>query len=63
MSGSKVLIFSQLKGTLDIIQEYCSKYGYDYERLDGDVSGPDRETRFVTNKSPSTLINILLIFN
>ncbi|CAL8097038.1 unnamed protein product [Calicophoron daubneyi] len=38
----KVLIFSQMTRMLDIIQDYLTLKGYQYERLDGSVRGEDR---------------------
>ena len=37
--GEKVLIFSQFKRMLDILQDYLRAQGWLHERLDGDVSG------------------------
>ncbi|EKE38751.1 hypothetical protein ENUP19_0038G0006 [Entamoeba nuttalli] len=41
--GHKVLIFSQLKGVLDILEKYLSYKKYTYERLDGSVRSNDRQ--------------------
>jgi SNF2 family DNA or RNA helicase len=41
--GHKVLIFSQMKMVLDLIEEYCRLKQYVYERIDGDVRGNDRQ--------------------
>ena len=40
--GHKVLIFSQLKGVLNLLEKYLNFYGYTYERIDGSVKGSDR---------------------
>jgi len=41
--GHKVLIFSQMVRMLDLIGEFCEYRGYKNERLDGRVSGNDRQ--------------------
>ena len=41
--GHKVLIFSQMVKMIDFIEEFCEFRGYKCERLDGRVSGNDRQ--------------------
>jgi len=41
--GHKVLIFSQMVKMIDFIEEFCEFRGYNCERLDGRVSGNDRQ--------------------
>jgi chromodomain-helicase-DNA-binding protein 7 len=41
--GHKVLIFSQMVKMIDIIEEYCEYFKYSCERLDGRVSGNERQ--------------------
>lgn len=41
--GHKVLIFSQMKKVLDILEEYIEFKGYEYERLDGSSQGNIRQ--------------------
>ena len=41
--GHKVLIFSQMVRMLDLIGEFCDFRNYTHERLDGRVSGNDRQ--------------------
>jgi chromodomain-helicase-DNA-binding protein 7 len=41
--GHRVLIFSQMKRVLDILEEYCRFRAHQYERLDGGVTGNDRQ--------------------
>ena len=53
--GHKVLIFSQMTRMLDLLQDYLEQRSYPCERLDGSVSGHDRQAaidRF-SAKSPS----------
>jgi SWI/SNF-related matrix-associated actin-dependent regulator of chromatin subfamily A member 5 len=40
--GSRVLIFSQMKRMLDILEDYCDWRGYKHCRLDGDTAHDDR---------------------
>lgn len=40
----KILIFSQMKRVLDLLEKYMSYKGYLYERLDGAVKANDRQT-------------------
>ena len=58
--GHKVLIFSQMVRMLDMIGEYCEYREYPNERLDGRVSGNDRQKgidRF--NKNEDSFIFLL----
>eukprot|EP01116_Phalansterium_solitarium_P023010 TRINITY_DN7854_c0_g1_i1.p1 TRINITY_DN7854_c0_g1~~TRINITY_DN7854_c0_g1_i1.p1 ORF type:complete len:1741 (+),score=694.83 TRINITY_DN7854_c0_g1_i1:185-5407(+) len=41
----KVLIFTQMRLMLDLLEEYMTMRGYKYERLDGGVKGSDRQER------------------
>uniref|UniRef100_A0A1A8I784 Proliferation-associated SNF2-like protein n=2 Tax=Nothobranchius TaxID=28779 RepID=A0A1A8I784_NOTKU len=41
--GHKVLIFSQMTSILDILVDYCYLRGFQYSRLDGSMSYPERE--------------------
>jgi SWI/SNF-related matrix-associated actin-dependent regulator of chromatin subfamily A member 5 len=43
--GSRVLIFSQMTRTLDIIEDYLHYREYEYCRIDGSTNNFDRETR------------------
>lgn len=40
---NKVLIFSQMLGVLDILEDFLSFRGWDYERLDGSDSGDQKQ--------------------
>lgn len=56
----KVLIFSQMVKMIDIIEEYCEYMKYPCERLDGRVSGNDRQKgidRF--NKDANSFVFLL----
>jgi hypothetical protein len=41
-NNHRVLIFSQMTRSLDILQDYLEYRGYSYERLDGSITGDDR---------------------
>eukprot|EP00795_Rhopilema_esculentum_P015626 gene15626-6910_t len=41
--GHKVLIFSQMTRMLDLIEDFCHLRDYDYSRIDGTMSIPDRQ--------------------
>lgn len=43
--GHRVLIFSQMTRMLDILEDYLSYKSYDYERIDGQVTGHLRQER------------------
>lgn len=44
--GSRVLIFSQMTRTLDILEDYCMWRGHEYFRLDGQTAHDDRQVSF-----------------
>ena len=41
--GHRVLLFSQFKVMLDIIQDYLVLRGFKHERIDGSITGPTRQ--------------------
>lgn len=43
---SRVLIFSQMTRTLDILEDYCMWRGHEYFRLDGQTAHDDRQVGF-----------------
>ena len=43
MEGHRVLIFSQFKIMLDLLEDFLEGRCFSYERLDGDVTGTDRQ--------------------
>lgn len=57
----KVLIFSQMTTTLDIIEEYLIQYKYGYKRIDGTVNSIERESRIRQFNDPrdSSLVFLL----
>ena len=58
--GHKVLLFSQFISMLDILSEFCGLRGIVHERLDGRVTGNDRQRaidRF--NREPDSFLFLL----
>lgn len=43
LSGSRVLIFSQMTRMLDILEDYCMWRNYGYCRLDGQTPHEERQ--------------------
>ena len=41
--GHRVLIFSQMTKLLDLLEDFLEQMGYKYERIDGGVTGLDRQ--------------------
>ena len=41
--GHRVLIFSQMTKMLDILEDFLEHLGYQYERIDGSITGSDRQ--------------------
>ena len=41
--GHRVLIFSQMTKLLDLLEDFLENKGYKYERIDGGVTGLDRQ--------------------
>eukprot|EP00116_Pleurobrachia_bachei_P012974 sb/3473236/ len=55
-TGHRVLIFSQMRIMLDILEEFLEFLGYKYERIDGAITGADRQEaidRFNNKQSQS----------
>uniref|UniRef100_A0A8D0ADP1 Proliferation-associated SNF2-like protein n=1 Tax=Sander lucioperca TaxID=283035 RepID=A0A8D0ADP1_SANLU len=58
--GHKVLIFSQFTTILDLLMDYCYLRGFQYSRLDGNMSYPERDenmTKFA--KDPEVFLFLL----
>ncbi|XP_063730570.1 lymphoid-specific helicase isoform X2 [Eleginops maclovinus] len=58
--GHKVLIFSQMTSILDLLMDYCYLRGYQYSRLDGNMSYSERDenmTKF--SKDPGVFLFLL----
>ena len=59
--GHKVLIFSQMKRMLDILETYCIGRGYGYERLDGSIQGNLRQEAIDRFCNPETSSFVFLL--
>lgn len=58
----KVLIFSQFKSTLDILQDYCELLrGWPVCRIDGSVAQEDRYEDITRFNDPKSAINVFLL--
>lgn len=52
--GSRVLIFSQMTRTLDILEDYCIFRGFEYCRIDGSTNATDREESMKIFNAPNS---------
>ncbi|XP_022881610.1 CHD3-type chromatin-remodeling factor PICKLE-like [Olea europaea var. sylvestris] len=43
--GHRVLIYTQFQHMLDLLEDYCSRRKWHYERIDGKVGGAERQIR------------------
>ena len=41
--GHRVLIFSQMTKMLDILEDFLEHLGFQYERIDGSITGAERQ--------------------
>jgi SWI/SNF-related matrix-associated actin-dependent regulator of chromatin subfamily A member 5 len=57
----QVLIFSQFKMMLDVLEDYLTMRGYKYCRLDGETELEDRELQIEDFSSPNTDKTVFLI--
>lgn len=57
---AKILIFSQMTNLLDILEEFCTYKKYKYERIDGSVTGNQRQRAIDSfNSNPDVFIFLL----
>lgn len=59
--GHKVLIFSQFLKQIDIIEQYCESQNFGCERLDGSVSGHDRQQSIDRFSRPNSKSFVFLL--
>jgi SNF2 family DNA or RNA helicase len=59
--GHRVLIFSQFKIMLDIIEDYLSHRNFGYERIDGDVTGFHRQQAIDRFQAPESSSFIMML--
>ncbi|ORZ34456.1 SNF2 family N-terminal domain-domain-containing protein, partial [Catenaria anguillulae PL171] len=59
--GHKVLIFSQMTKCLDILAEYLRGRQYLYERIDGNIRGPERQAAIDRFSAPGSESFVFLL--
>lgn len=59
--GKKVLIFSQFKHTLSLLEELLNSKGFRYERLDGQVKASDRQNAIDRYNNPEKKRDVFLL--
>lgn len=60
--GHKVLIFSQFKTQLDLLDTYCQELrGWPTSRIDGTVAQTDRQQQILDFNDPKSEVNIFLL--
>lgn len=60
--GHKILIFSQFKTQLDLLETYCSELrGWATSRIDGSVAQTDRQQQILDFNDPKSDTNIFLL--
>lgn len=59
--GHRVLIFSQMTRVLDILEDYMLNRQYKYTRIDGSVTGEDRQTRIDRFNHPDSELFVFLL--
>lgn len=52
--GHRVLIYSQFKNMLDILEDWLTFKKWSYERIDGTISGADRQIRIDNFNAPNS---------
>ncbi|CAG8687416.1 3340_t:CDS:2, partial [Ambispora leptoticha] len=59
--GNRVLVFSQFKMLLDIFEDFVIKEGWEYVRLDGDISGNERQSKIDAFQATDSKIFLFLL--
>ena len=60
--GHKVLIFSQFKTQLDLLETYCSELrGWPVCRIDGSIAQCDRQEQILSFNDPASEVNVFLL--
>lgn len=59
--GHRVLIFSQFLQQLDIMEDFLNNIGYDYRRLDGQISSQEKQRRIDAFNAPESPIFAFLL--
>uniref|UniRef100_A0A8R1HU68 Uncharacterized protein n=1 Tax=Caenorhabditis japonica TaxID=281687 RepID=A0A8R1HU68_CAEJA len=59
--GHRVLIFSQMTMMLDILEDFCDVEGYKYERIDGSITGQQRQNAIDRFNAPGAQQFVFLL--
>lgn len=59
--GHRVLIFSQMTMMLDILEDFCDVEGYKYERIDGSITGQQRQDAIDRYNAPGAKQFVFLL--
>ncbi|CAI8044830.1 Chromodomain-helicase-DNA-binding protein 5, partial [Geodia barretti] len=59
--GHRVLIFSQMTRMLDILEDFLEYLGYHFERIDGNVTGPERQQSIDRFNAPGATQFVFLL--
>ncbi|CAI5465626.1 unnamed protein product [Closterium sp. Yama58-4] len=59
--GHRVLVYSQFKRMLDLLQEWLMRKGWGCERIDGSISGSDRQQRIDRFNAPGSTRFVFLL--
>ena len=61
LDGHRVLIFSQFRIMLDILEDYLNMRSFSHERIDGAVTGKKRQAAIDKFSSPDSTIFVMLL--
>ena len=59
--GHRVLIFSQMKLVLNLLEQYLELKGYEYERIDGNIRGNERQAAIDRFCRPGSSVFVFLL--
>ncbi|CAJ0919814.1 unnamed protein product, partial [Mesorhabditis belari] len=59
--GHRVLIFSQMTRMLDVLEDFCENEVYKYERIDGSITGQQRQDAIDRFNAPGALQFVFLL--
>ena len=59
--GHRVLVFSQFRIMLDILEDYMNYRGFSYERVDGAVTGRKRQSAIDRYSAPQAEAFVMLL--
>ncbi len=59
--GHRVLIFSQFRTMLDILEDFLAFRGFSYERVDGAITGKKRQSAIDRYSAPAAEAFVMLL--